>query len=324
MKQEQSSDAGKQRSYKDVIKTILSKYGILLVLLVIILILSITAPVFFSTRNLLNILRQISVNGIIAVGMTFVIITAGIDLSVGSTVAMAGVVATSFAHPGDPVYLAVLLGLLVGLACGSVNGFLVAKGGIAPFIATLGMMTVLRGLALVFTSGRPVIDLSEEYNLIGGGYTAGIPNPVVIFIIILILGIFALRFMKFGRHVYAIGGNELAAQVSGISTKAVIFSVYAIAGTLAGLAGVVITARVMTGSPVIGVGYELNAIAAVVIGGTSLAGGVGTIVGSFIGALIIGVINNGLDLLNVSSYFQQIVKGAIVILAVLLDRWMHK
>jgi len=314
----------RKKNFKTTLVGILKKYGIFLVLLVIILILSIVSPVFFSTRNLLNIFRQISVIGIIAVGMTFVIVTAGIDLSVGSIVGMGGVIATSFAHPGDSVALAFLLGGIVGLAAGSVNGIIVAKGRVAPFIVTLGMMTILRGLALVYTNGRPVINLSDGYGKIGGGYLLGIPNPVIILIIILALGVFTLRFTKFGRHVYAIGGNELAAKVSGINTRAVIFSVYAIAGTMSGVAGVVITSRVMTGSPVIGTGYELDAIAAVVIGGTSLAGGVGSILGSFVGALILGVINNGLDLLNVSAYNQQIVKGAIIIFAVLLDRQLHK
>ena len=309
---------------RTTLMAILGKYGIFFVLLVIILILSIVSPVFFSTRNLLNILRQISVNGIIAVGATFVIISGGIDLSVGSIVAMAGVIATSFAHPGDSVPLAFLLGTLVGLAAGAINGFIVTKGKVAPFIVTLGMMTILRGLALVYTNGRPVINLSKGYNIIGGGYILGLPNPVIILIIILVFGIFTLHFTKYGRHVYAIGGNELSARVSGINTRLVIFGVYAIAGTLAGIAGVVITARVMTGSPVVGSGYELDAIAAVVIGGTSLSGGVGSIIGSFIGALIIGVINNGLDLLNVSAYNQQIIKGVIIIFAVLLDRQLHK
>ena len=316
--------AVEEKHSKTRLMDILKKYGIFLVLVVIVLILSLVSPVFFSTRNLLNILRQISVIGIIAVGMTFVIISGGIDLSVGSIVAIAGVIATSVAHPGDSVPLAFLLGGLAGLAAGSVNGFIVAKGKVAPFIVTLGMMTILRGLALVYTNGRPVIDLSEGYGRIGGGYVLGVPNPVIILIIILAMGVFTLRFSKYGRHVYAVGGNELAAKVSGINNRAVIFGVYAIVGVLSGVAGVVITSRVMTGSPVVGMGYELDAIAAVVIGGTSLAGGVGSILGSLIGALILGVINNGLDLLNVSSYNQQIVKGAIIIFAVLLDRQLHK
>jgi ribose/xylose/arabinose/galactoside ABC-type transport system permease subunit len=321
-----SYDSGTESKgdFKTKLIDILKKYGIFIVLLAIILIISIFSPIFFTTRNLLNILRQISVIGMIAVGMTFVIITAGIDLSVGSIVAMAGVIATSFAHPGDSVTLAFLLGALVGLAAGSFNGFIIAKGKVAPFIVTLGMMTMLRGLALVYTNGRPVIDLSDGYGKIGGGYMIGIPNPVIILIIILALGVFTLRFTKYGRHVYAVGGNELAAKVSGINTRAVIFGVYAIVGALSGIAGVVITSRVMTGSPVVGAGYELDAIAAVVIGGTSLAGGVGSILGSFVGALILGVINNGLDLMNVSAYNQQIVKGAIIIFAVLLDRQLHK
>jgi ribose/xylose/arabinose/galactoside ABC-type transport system permease subunit len=307
-----------------ILRSVLRKFGLVFVLLAMIIGMSLVSPVFFTTTNILNILRQISVNGIMAIGITFVIISGGIDLSVGSIVAMAGVVATSFAHPGGSVPFAVLLGLGVGLGCGLINGFLIAKGRVAPFIATLGMMTILRGLALVYTNGRPVINLSDAYNTIGSGYIAAIPNPIVIFTSVLVLGIFVLHYTRYGRHIFAIGGNELSARVSGINTQASIFGVYAIAGVLAGLAGVVITARVMTGSPVVGQGYELDAIAAAVIGGASLSGGVGSIFGSFVGALIIGVINNGLDLLNVSSYYQQIVKGLIIILAVLLDRQMHK
>jgi len=298
-----------------------SKYGIYVAFLLLTAILAVISPPFLTPSNIINILRQISVNGIIAVGMTLVIIAGGIDLSVGSIVALSAVVATSLAHPGEHMLvLPLLVGLLVGLGCGAINGLLIAKRKLAPFIVTLGMMTAARGMALVYTSGRPVINLSDSYAQLGGGYLGEVPLPVIIFLAIVLLGIFVLHYTRFGRYVYAVGGNELAAQVSGIDTKRITFSVYAITGALSGLAGMVLSSRVMSASPAIGQGYELDAIAAVVIGGTSLSGGVGTIAGTIAGALIIGVMNNGLDMLNVSSYWQQIVKGLIIVLAVLLDR----
>ncbi len=303
----------------------LTKYGIYFAFLLLTVILSIISPPFLTPSNIINILRQISVNGIIAVGTTFVIITAGIDLSVGSLVALSAVVATSFAHPGSfPWIVPVLFGLLVGLACGVINGVLVAKNRLTPFIVTLGMMTAARGAALVYTNGRPIINLSNAYNEIGGGYFLGIPLPVIIFLFVIIFFAFLLHYTRFGRYVYAIGGNELAAKVSGINTDKILIAVYAIGGLTAGLAGIVLSSRVMSASPAIGEGYELDAIAAVVIGGTSLMGGAGTIAGTVVGALIIGVMNNGLDMLNVSSYWQAIVKGLIIILAVLLDKKSKK
>jgi inositol transport system permease protein len=296
-------------------------YGIYIAFVLITGILAIVSPPFFTPSNIINILRQISVNGIIAVGMTMVIITGGIDLSVGSLVALTAVVATSFAHPGEHLFIVALgFGLLAGLVCGAVNGLLIAKRRLAPFIVTLGMMTAARGMALVYTSGRPVIDLSDTYNNIGGGYLIGIPIPVFIFLAVVVFGAFVLHYTRFGRYVYAVGGNELAAKISGINTERIVVAVYAITGLLSGLAGIVLSSRVMSASPAIGQGYELDAIAAVVIGGTSLSGGVGTIAGTVTGALIIGVMNNGLDMLNVSSYWQQIVKGLIIVLAVLLDK----
>ncbi len=253
--------------------------------------------------------------------MTFVIITGGIDLSVGSLVALSAVVATSFAHPGAyPLVVPLLLGLMAGLVCGLANGALIAKWRLAPFIVTLGMMTAARGAALVYTGGRPVINLSDSYNWIGGGYLLGIPLPVVIFAVVVLLGIFILHYTRFGRYVFAVGGNEMAAMISGIKTGKVLIWVYTLTGGLAGVAGIVLSSRVMSASPAMGQGYELDAIAAVVIGGTSLMGGVGSIAGSIVGALIIGVMNNGLDMLNVSSYWQQVVKGAIIVIAVLLDK----
>ena len=299
----------------------LSKYGIYFAFVLLAGGMSIISPPFRTLSNIENILQQSSVNGIMAVGMTMVIITAGIDLSVGSVLALSAVVAASFAHPDShPLIVPILIGLLVGLACGTINGVLIAKRRLAPFIVTLGMMTVARGLALVYTNGRPVIDLSDAYDVIGGGYLARLPVPTLIFFVVIIAGAFILHFTRFGRYVYAVGGNELAAKVSGINTDRILIGVYALTGALAGLAGIVLSSRVMSASPATGAGYELDAIAAVVIGGTSLSGGRGSISGTIIGALIIGVMNNGLDLLNVSSYWQQIVKGVIIVLAVLLDK----
>ena len=301
--------------------TLFSKYGICFAFALLTGILAVISPPFRSLSNIENILQQISVNGIIAIGMTLVIITAGIDLSVGSVLALSAVVATSFAHPGAHVLIVpVAVGILVGLACGAINGILIAKKRLAPFIVTLGMMTVARGLALVYTNGRPVINLSDGYNEIGGGSIAAIPFPAIIFLIVVLLGVFILHFTRFGRYVYAVGGNELAAKFSGVNTDRVLIGVYALAGALTGVAGIVLSSRIMSGPPATGAGYELDAIAAVVIGGTSLRGGIGSIVGTIIGVLIIGVMNNGLDLLNVSSYWQQIVKGLIIVLAVLLDK----
>ncbi|HTB85938.1 MAG TPA: hypothetical protein VK742_20000 [Candidatus Sulfotelmatobacter sp.] len=298
-----------------------SKYGIFFAFVLLAGILAVTSPPFRTWSNIQNILQQISMNGIIAIGMTLVIITAGIDLSVGSVLALSAVVATSFAHPDQHALIVPLaMGILVGLVCGTVNGILIAKKRLAPFIVTLGMMTVARGVALVYTGGRPVINLSDSFDAIGGGSVCGIPFPSLIFLGVILLGVFILHFTRFGRYVYAVGGNELAAKVSGVNTDRVLISVYAFAGALAGVAGIVLSSRIMSGPPATGTGYELDAIAAVVIGGTSLSGGIGSIAGTIVGVLIIGVMNNGLDLLNVTSYWQQIVKGVIIVLAVLLDK----
>lgn len=303
----------------------LAKYGIYIAFACLFVFLSLTSPSFLTTQNILNILRQTSLNGIIAIGMTFVIITGGIDLSVGSIVALSAVAATSFAHPDTyPVIVPIVVGVVMGLVVGLLNGVLIARGSITPFVVTLGMMTIARGFGLVISSGRPVINLSDEYNAIGGGYFFGIPIPVYLFLCVVLIGLFLLTFSKFGRHVYAVGGNEQAAKFSGLNTGLIKVTVYGLSGLFAGFAGVVLSSRVMTGSPVAGVGYELDAIAAVVIGGTSLSGGAGSVLGTVIGALIIGIMNNGLDLLNVSSYYQQIVKGAIIIAAVLLDQKTKK
>lgn len=302
-------------------KNYLSKYGILMALLVICIVLSFATPYFFTAQNLLIVLRQVSINGILAIGVTFVIIAGGIDLSLGSVIALTGVIAASFAHPGTyPLIVPLLLAILSGVLIGAVNGLTITVGRVAPFIVTLGMMTIARGLALVLSNGRPVTNLSPSFNFIGGGNVFGIPVPILIFAFVIVVSSIILKYTKIGRYVYAVGGNENAARASGILVNRVKLFAYIMCSGLAALAGIVLASRITTGQPNAGIAYELDAIAAVVIGGTSLLGGRGSIAGTVIGVLIIGVINNGLDLLNVSSYYQQIIKGIIIVGAVLLDR----
>ena len=287
--------------------------------------LSLARPNFLNVANLINLLRQISINGILAVGVTYVLLTGGVDLSLGSVVALTGVIAAGLAHPGaHTVLVPIAMGVLVGGVCGGVNGWIVTRGRVAPFIATLGMMTAARGLALLASGGRPVSNLSATFTTIGGGDVAAVPVPILIFAAVAIASWVFLRNMRFGRYVYAVGGNEDAARAAGVNVRAVKMIAFTICGALAGVAGVVLAARITTGQPNAGIGYELDAIAAVVIGGTSLSGGVGSISGTVLGALLIGVINNGLDLLNISSYYQQIVKGVIIVGAVWLDRSKHR
>ncbi len=304
----------------EVLRPYLQSLGIVMALVVIGVYLSIMTPTFLTTGNLINVARQISINGILAVGVTFVLLTGGVDLSLGSVVALTGVVAASFAHPdGYPVVVPILLGILAGAACGATNGVFVAWGRVAPFIATLGMMTVARGLALLFSGGRPVSNMGPAMTRIGGE-VADIPIPVLILGGVAAASWLFLTQTRLGRYVYAVGGNENAARAAGISVGRVKMFAYTLCGAMAGLAGIVLAARITTGQPNAGVAYELDAIAAVVIGGTSLSGGIGGVGGTLLGALLMGVINNGLDLMNVSSYYQQIVKGCIIVGAVWLDR----
>ena len=277
---------------------------------------------FFTLNNMLNLLRQVSVNALIAFGMTFVILTAGIDLSVGSTLALGSALTAGLLTSGIDPMLAVMIGLMIGFALGAINGIVITKGKVAPFIATLATMTIYRGATLVYTDGMPITGLSDSFSfeMIGKGYLFGIPFPVIIMIVAFFILYFVQRKTVFGRQVYAVGGNEDAARLSGIKTDRVKIWVYSITGMLAVLAGIIITSRLDSAQPTAGTSYELDAIAAVVIGGTSLAGGRGRIAGTLVGALIIGVISNGLNLLNVSSFYQQIVKGGIILVAVLFDR----
>lgn len=283
-------------------------------------VLSVTTSGFLTEKNIINVLRQVSYNGVIAVGMTFVIITGNIDLSVGGVVGLAAIVACDFAHPGEyPLIIPILVALGIGALVGLINGIGIAYGHVPAFIMTLGTNTILRGVIMLYNNGKPVLNLSEQYQAIGSGYLGKIPIPVIILIAVLLLGWFILNKTRFGRHVLAVGGNEQAARVSGINTKLVKITVYIMSGIFSAIAGMIISARVNAGSPTLGTGYENDAIAAAVIGGTSMMGGQGSMIGTIGGILIIGVMNNGLDLLNVSSYYQQVAKGIIIIAAVLFD-----
>lgn len=300
------------------------QFGTLLGLIGLSIVLWIMTPYFLTVSNLLNVAQQTSINAIIAVGMTFVIITAGIDLSVGSLVAFSGVVLASVLQAGVPLPIAILVGLGVGLSCGMINGLLITQGRIPPFISTLGMMSVARGAALLYTKGRPVSGFSENFRYLATGEIFHIPVPVIIMGVVYIIAHFVLNRTKLGRYAYAIGGNEEAAILSGINVKLYKTMVYALCGMLSGLAALILTARLNSAQPIAGNMYELDAIAATVIGGTSLMGGEGTVLGTLIGALIMGVLRNGLNLLGVSSFIQQIVIGSVIIIAVLLDMALKK
>ncbi len=308
---------------------IAQKYGIFIALALACLVLAVISDNFLSARNVLNVLRQTSINGVLAIGMTFVILTRGIDLSVGSVVALAGVVAASFATttatgfiPGAPypAPLAIAVGLLVGMAAGAISGTIVARFRVPAFVATLGMLSAARGLTLLYSGGRPIPALTDGFRWIGTGDVAGIPVPIFLFLGVFAAAHFTLTQTRFGRHVYAVGGNPHAAKVSGLPVVRIRFLVYVISGALAGLAGMILAARTGSALPQAGIAYELDAIAAVVIGGTSLAGGIGRVSGTLVGALLIGVMNNGLDLMGVESYYQQVIKGLLIVAAVMLDQ----
>jgi ribose transport system permease protein len=307
-------------------KATLQKLGPLLALLLISGVLSVMSRDFLTVNNLLNVLRQVSINALIAFGMTFVILLGGIDLSVGAVLALSSVAIASMMAAGvDPV-LATLFGVLAGAALGAVNGIIISRGKVAPFIATLGTMTVFRGLALVASDGRPITGFNSDFfSMLGAGYIGNlIPVPVITTMIAFVALWFILKKTVFGRHVYAVGGNEEASLISGVKVNRVKLWVYTLSGGLSALAGVILTSRLNSAQPNAGMGYELDAIAAVVLGGTSLSGGRGWIVGTLIGAVLIGVLNNGLNLLSVSSFYQQVIKGSVILLAVLLDRSAKK
>lgn len=297
---------------------------ILIGLAVLCVAMSVASPFFLTPDNLVNAVLQAAINATLACGMTFVILTGGIDLSVGSIVALAGVVLGLLLKTGIPLPVALLGCMLVGGVCGVVNGLLVTKIKLPPFITTLGSMSIARGLALYLTDGRSISGFGGALGGIGSGTLLGVPWMIIIMVVTFAIGMFVLRFTRAGRYIYAIGGNVEATQLSGINTGKYTALVYTICGITAGIAAVLLTARLDSAQPVAGQGYELNAIAATVIGGTSLDGGEGRLSGTIIGALIISVLNNGLNLLNVSSYIQQIVIGLVIVLAVAGDKLRSK
>lgn len=300
----------------------LQNSGSLIALFVLMAVVTILNPSFIAPNNLINLLRQVATNGFIAFGMTFVILTGGIDLSVGSILALSSALSAGLIVSGVPGTIAILIALVFGAVFGAINGVLITKGNIAPFIATLASMTIYRGATLVFTDGNPITGFGDSFALayIGRGYLFGIPFPVVLmFVVFAILYIF-LHKKAFGKETYAIGGNEKAAHIAGVKIDKVKILIYTISGMMASISGLIITSRLNSAQPTAGQSYEMDAIAAVVLGGTSLSGGRGRIFGTLIGALIIGTLNNGLNLLGVSSFYQQIVKGVVILIAVLMDR----
>jgi ribose/xylose/arabinose/galactoside ABC-type transport system permease subunit len=298
--------------------------GTLLGLLLLGGLLSILSPHFLTVSNLLNVLEQTSINAVIAAGMTFVIISGGIDLSVGSIVACSGVLLASALQAPLAPPLAVAVGLAAGAACGLVNGLLITHGRLPPFIATLGMMSVARGAALVFTEGRPVSGFEAGFRSLATARVLGVPAPVLAAAVVYLLAHLLLSRTRFGRYVYAIGGNEEATRLSGVAVRFHKAMVYVLCGVTSALAAVLLTARLNSAQPIAGMMYELDAIAATVIGGTSLLGGSGTLGGTLVGALIMGVLRNGLNLLGVSSFLQQIVIGVVIIAAVLVDSMLKR
>lgn len=301
---------------------ITQKLGPLLGLIILIIIVSVLNPSFLEPLNILNLLRQVSINALIAFGMTFVILTGGIDLSVGSILALSSAFIANMLVSGFEPILAIIIGCFLGGMMGMINGLMITQGKMAPFIATLATITIFRGLTLVYTDGNPITGLGDSmtFQLLGRGYQFGIPVPAITMIITFAVLWVILHKTSFGRKTYAIGGNEKAAIVSGIKVSRFKIMIYSLAGLFSALAGAILTSRLNSAQPTAGTSYELDAIAAVVLGGTSLSGGRGRIVGTLIGALIIGTLNNGLNLLGVSSFYQMVVKGIVILIAVLINR----
>jgi ribose transport system permease protein len=317
-----SINAVTKPSKTNMMNAVTQKLGPLLGLIILVVIVSILNPSFLEPLNILNLLRQVAINALIAFGMTFVILTGGIDLSVGAILALSSALTAGMMVSGIDPILAIIIGCILGGLMGTVNGLFITKGKMAPFIATLATMTIFRGLTLVYTGGNPITGLGDNYlfQLFGRGYFLGIPVPAITMILTFVVLFIILHKTPFGRKTYAIGGNEKAALISGIKVPKVKIMIYSLSGMLAALAGAILTSRLNSAQPTAGTSYELDAIAAVVLGGTSLSGGKGRIFGTLIGALIIGTLNNGLNLLGVSSFYQMVVKGIVILIAVLLDR----
>ena len=301
----------KNLQYKDMIR----RYGILIGLIGLITGFSVLSERFFTISNMLIVMRQTSIVAFLAVGMSFVILGAGIDLSVGSVLAFSGAVGAGVMQNGG-MFFGILAGLALGAALGAFSGIVITKLKIPAFIATLAMMAIARGGTLVYTDGRPITGLPSSFAFLGRGYIGNVPFPIILMLIIFILAYIVLKLTRFGRYVYATGGNINAARASGIKVDNVIISTFAISGFLSGLTGMVLASRLNSAQPTAGMGYELDAIAAVVLGGTNLFGGEGELWGTLVGAFIMGILNNGLNMLNVSSFYQQVVKGIVILIAV--------
>ncbi len=305
------------------LSNIYRKYGTVIALFVLVLIISIMNSKFLSMYNILNVFRQVSINGLIAFGMTFVILTGGIDLSVGAILALTGMVLGLMVASGTPDLIAIPLVLLLGALLGWFNGVLISKVKLQAFIVTLATMTMFSGITMIISDGIPAMGITENspiLNFFSQGDILGIPFPMIILLVVFALLLIILQKTVFGRGVYAIGGNEEVARLSSLPTDRIKTSVYIISGVMSALAGVILTSRLSSSQPTAGAGFELDAIAAVVIGGTSLAGGKGRLFGTLIGVLIIGVLNNGLNIIGVSAFYQQFIKGLVILLAVILDR----
>jgi ribose/xylose/arabinose/galactoside ABC-type transport system permease subunit len=304
------------------------QFGIGAALLTEIILFSQLSPYFFTAENILNVSLQTSITAIIAAGMTFVILTGGIDLSVGAVVAFVGVVSTSIVKVVEPFSLGIMSaiagGILIGVLSGLLAGIFITKFNITPFIVTLALMTILRGAAYIYTDGRPIWELPPQFALLGSGRFLEIPIPTLLMILVFLFSYIVLHHTQFGRNVYAVGGNAEAARLAGIRTHRVLITVYIICGILSGISGVLLASRMNSGQPNAGLMYELDVIAAAVVGGTSLHGGRGSIVGTFLGAMLIGVLRNGLNLMNVNSYVQQVVVGCVILTAVLLDKFRKR
>jgi ribose transport system permease protein len=314
--------------YLQFTKNKIREYGIVIAFIFELFIFSIISEHFLSSTNLINVTLQTSIIAIIAVGMTFVILTAGIDLSVGSMVALSGIICALILKLSLPVWMVIVLGvcaaLVLGMISGLLSGIFISRFNITPFITTLAMMTIWRGLAYMIVGGRPIWGLPKAFDFLGSGRIGQIPFPSIFMILIYVIAWFVLSHTPFGRSVYAVGGNSEAARLAGIKTSSVLIRVYMICGLLAALSGILLSSRMSSGQPNAGLMYELEVIAAVVVGGTSLFGGRGTVIGTFFGAMLIGVLRNGLNLVGVGSYFQQIVLGLVILLAVLIDQFQKK
>jgi ribose transport system permease protein len=315
-----SANKTSTRPSLDILLKVLRRYSVLLILLAIGVIFTLGSDRFLTPSNLMNIALQTSIIAIIAIGMTFVILTAGIDLSVGSIVALCGAIAAGLAVNQElGTYVGIGLALVAGAAVGLVSGLLIVKGKMPPFIATLSTLAIARGLTLVYTQGRPIAGIDDRFIALGSGKILGVATPVIIMVIIFVIAFIVLRSTRFGNYVYATGGNEEVSRLAGIRTAKVKLSVYVISGVLAAVGGVLLVGRLWSAQPNAAVGLELDAIAAPVLGGVSLFGGVGSVAGAVAGAFILGILSNGLNLMGVPSFWQQVIKGVVLILAVMLD-----